>query len=107
MDFLHPELLGSKQRVSFKFSPNSFGKIVSHVNLCFFFKDNKDENFIPLESNSRLFISTNGSIEIRNAERQHEGFYNCQADNGIGASISKTIYLKVNSKFLLHLITDD
>lgn len=60
--------------------------------------ENKPNDFVPLESNSRLFIYGNGSVEIKNAERQHEGFYSCQADNGIGTPIAKTVLLKVNSK---------
>lgn len=65
----------------------------------FFVTENKANDFVPLEPNTRLFIYGNGSVEIKNAERQHEGLYTCQADNGIGAPISKTVFLKVNSKF--------
>lgn len=68
------------------------------ISLFFFPTENKSNNFIPLEPNSRLFLYGNGSIEIKNAERQHEGFYTCQADNGIGTPISKTVFIKVNSE---------
>ncbi|XP_065220184.1 cell adhesion molecule Dscam1-like isoform X2 [Planococcus citri] len=56
----------------------------------------KKGDFTTLESNTRLTVHSNGSIVIRNAERQHEGYYDCRADNDIGAPISKTIFLKVN-----------
>lgn len=61
--------------------------------------ENKPNEFIPLEPNTRLLIHRNGSVGIKNAERQHEGYYECQADNGIGTPISKIMFLKVNSKY--------
>ena len=40
----------------------------------------------------------NGTLTIRKAERMHEGTYLCEADNGVGAGLSKVINLHVNGK---------
>ncbi|KAI5745326.1 hypothetical protein M8J76_010108 [Diaphorina citri] len=53
-------------------------------------------DFIPLDSDSRLVISANGSVIIRSADPLHEGFYSCNAENSIGKVLSKVVTLKVN-----------
>uniref|UniRef100_A0A8D9EQZ0 Down syndrome cell adhesion molecule-like protein Dscam2 n=2 Tax=Cacopsylla melanoneura TaxID=428564 RepID=A0A8D9EQZ0_9HEMI len=52
--------------------------------------------FIPLDSDSRLLISANGSVVIRSADPLHEGFYSCNAENAIGKVLTKVVTLKVN-----------
>lgn len=39
---------------------------------------------------------SNGTLKIHNLTREHEGFFLCQAHNGIGAGLSKLIRLTVN-----------
>lgn len=44
----------------------------------------------------------NGTLEIRSVAKAHEGYYLCQANNGIGAGLGKLIRLTVNGKKQLH-----
>ncbi|XP_063973280.1 cell adhesion molecule Dscam1 isoform X2 [Diachasmimorpha longicaudata] len=45
---------------------------------------------------SRITILPNGSLWIASAAPQDEGHYLCRANNGIGAGLSKIIYVSVN-----------
>lgn len=45
-------------------------------------------------SRHRLF--SNGSFSIMDAQKSDEGYYLCQASNGIGSGESKVVYLNVN-----------
>ncbi|KAL3194739.1 hypothetical protein MRX96_045945 [Rhipicephalus microplus] len=47
-------------------------------------------------SNSHIHTLENGSLMVREAERNDTGFYLCQASNGVGSGISKVIELKVH-----------
>ncbi|KAL1130463.1 hypothetical protein AAG570_011711 [Ranatra chinensis] len=51
------------------------------------------------EVRDRLYtkILNNGSLLLQNVKEDREGFYLCQAHNGIGNGIGKVIQLKVNS----------
>jgi hypothetical protein len=40
----------------------------------------------------------NGSLIIARATQEHEGYYLCQAGNGIGPGLSKVILLTVHGK---------
>uniref|UniRef100_A0A182N230 Down syndrome cell adhesion molecule n=1 Tax=Anopheles dirus TaxID=7168 RepID=A0A182N230_9DIPT len=42
-------------------------------------------------------VLTNGSLLLQHVKEDREGFYLCQANNGIGTGIGKVIQLKVNS----------
>lgn len=42
------------------------------------------------------FIAENGSLIITNAQGRNEGYYLCQASNGVISGLSKLVYLKVN-----------
>lgn len=44
-------------------------------------------------------LLSNGSLYLQNVKEDREGFYLCQAHNGIGTGISKVIQLKVNCKY--------
>lgn len=57
-----------------------------------------ESDYVALETGPMLTVSNNGSIFIRAADHVHEGRYTCQANNGIGAGLSKTVYLRVNGK---------
>lgn len=54
---------------------------------------------MPLQPTHHLVIANNGSLYIRSADSGHEGYYICQANNDIGAGLSKVIFLRVNGKF--------
>ncbi|GLH10491.1 Protein sidekick [Gryllus bimaculatus] len=59
-------------------------------------KGNQPTDFVPLETNPQIILSSNGSVMIRAADPTHEGHYTCQASNGIGSGLSKVIFLRVN-----------
>lgn len=44
---------------------------------------------------------TNGSLLIRHVLEEDRGFYLCQASNGVGSDISKSMVLTVKSKLTL------
>lgn len=41
----------------------------------------------------------NGTLLLQNVKEDREGFYLCQAENGIGTGIGKVIQLRVNCRF--------
>lgn len=45
-------------------------------------------------------LLSNGSLYLQHVKEDREGFYLCQAHNGIGTGIGKVIQLKVNCKCL-------
>ncbi|KAG8201074.1 hypothetical protein JTE90_002747 [Oedothorax gibbosus] len=47
-------------------------------------------------SNSHIHALENGSLMIREAERNDAGYYLCQATNGIGSGLSKVVELTVH-----------
>lgn len=44
-----------------------------------------------------LYFS-NGTLQIQAIRRSHQGYYLCEASNGIGSGLSKVIRLVVNGK---------
>lgn len=46
----------------------------------------------------RLRVMENGSLVIARAAEENEGYFLCQASNGIGAGLSKVIHLNVYGK---------
>jgi hypothetical protein len=49
-------------------------------------------------------LLSNGSLLLQHVKEDREGFYICQANNGIGTGIGKVIQLKVNCTFAMQLI---
>lgn len=47
---------------------------------------------------ARVEVFNNGSLVFRNVQKSTEGQYLCQAHNGIGAGLSKVVYLTVNGE---------
>lgn len=43
-------------------------------------------------------ILSNGSLMLQNVKENMEGFYLCQASNGIGNAIGKVVQVKVRCK---------
>lgn len=41
----------------------------------------------------------NGTLLLQHVKEDREGYYLCQADNGIGTGIGKVIQLRVNCKY--------
>ncbi|XP_075742812.1 cell adhesion molecule Dscam1-like [Rhipicephalus microplus] len=56
---------------------------------------NYPRNFSYIHYNFRNHQFNNGSLLIREVEEADGGFYLCEADNGIGAGISRLAHLKV------------
>jgi hypothetical protein len=56
------------------------------------------DEFVPLQPGPRQFIANNGSIVIHAADSSHQGHYMCQANNGIGPGLSKSIFLRVSGE---------
>lgn len=48
------------------------------------------------EHAQELRIHSNGSLVFGRVQEDHEGYYLCEAVNGIGAGLSKVVYLTVN-----------
>lgn len=44
-------------------------------------------------------LLSNGSLLLQHVKEDREGFYICQATNGIGTGIGKVIQLKVNCRW--------
>ncbi|XP_044016307.1 Down syndrome cell adhesion molecule-like protein Dscam2 isoform X2 [Aphidius gifuensis] len=49
------------------------------------------------EHAQELRIHSNGSLIFGRVQEDHEGYYLCEAVNGIGAGLSKVVYLTVNA----------
>lgn len=47
---------------------------------------------------SHYAILSNGSLLVKSARLEDDGYYLCQIDNGIGPGISETVLLDVNGK---------
>lgn len=63
------------------------------------FKGSKSGEYEEIREKQFTKILSNGSLLLQNVKEDREGFYLCQAHNGIGTGISKVVQLKVNCKF--------
>ncbi|CAD1479845.1 unnamed protein product, partial [Heterotrigona itama] len=53
-------------------------------------------DIVTHEHTQNLRIHSNGSLVFGRVQEDHEGFYLCEAVNGIGAGLSKVVHLTVN-----------
>lgn len=60
------------------------------------FAGGKSGDYEELREQPYTKILANGSLYMQNVKEDREGFYLCQAKNGIGMGIGKVIQLKVN-----------
>ncbi|KAF8796637.1 Down syndrome cell adhesion molecule-like [Argiope bruennichi] len=58
-------------------------------------EDTLQSDYNTLLTDAHIHTLPNGSLSIRNVEKTDEGFYMCQATNGIGSGISTVISLNV------------
>ncbi|XP_015912285.1 cell adhesion molecule Dscam1 [Parasteatoda tepidariorum] len=58
-------------------------------------EDTLQSDYNTLLTDAHIHTLVNGSLSIRNVEKTDEGFYMCQASNGIGSGISTVITLNV------------
>lgn len=64
-------------------------------------KGSKSGDYEEIREKQFTKLLSNGSLLLQNVKEDREGFYLCQAHNGIGSGISKVIQLKVNCKYTL------
>lgn len=57
---------------------------------------------IALNSGSRVQLLSNGSLLIKHVLEDDSGFYLCKVSNDVGADVSKSMYLTVKSKRMMH-----
>ncbi|XP_045126213.1 Down syndrome cell adhesion molecule-like protein Dscam2 isoform X49 [Portunus trituberculatus] len=48
-------------------------------------------------SNPNVKVTDDGTLQIINIQKSHEGYYLCEANNGIGAGLSTVIYVRVQA----------
>ncbi|KAF8796585.1 Down syndrome cell adhesion molecule-like [Argiope bruennichi] len=53
-------------------------------------------DFRSVVSSSHMYVLENGSLVIRDVEKQDAGLYLCEASNGVGESLSEVVKLTVN-----------
>lgn len=59
------------------------------------------ENLISSDPSSVIKVSTNGNLVISKVDASMKGSYTCEADNGFGKPLSKTIEVLVRGKLFL------
>lgn len=57
------------------------------------------QQYHPVPLTGRIQIMNNGSLLIRHVLEEDRGFYLCQASNGVGSDISKSMVLTVKSEY--------
>ncbi|GFU65149.1 hypothetical protein TNCV_4056191 [Trichonephila clavipes] len=55
-------------------------------------------DFRSVVSSSHMYVLENGSLVIRDVEKQDAGSYLCEASNGVGESLAEVVKLSVNEK---------
>lgn len=60
----------------------------------------KSGEYEELRERAYTKILSNGTLLLQHVKEDREGFYLCQASNGIGSGIGKVVQLKVNCKYL-------
>ncbi|KAK3862534.1 hypothetical protein Pcinc_031611 [Petrolisthes cinctipes] len=48
-------------------------------------------------NNPNVKVTEDGTLQIGNIQKSHEGYYLCEANNGIGAGLSTVIYVRVQA----------
>lgn len=59
----------------------------------------KTGEYEELRERAYTKLLPNGTLLLQHVKEDREGFYLCQASNGIGTGIGKVVQLKVNCKF--------
>lgn len=71
------------------------------------FKGSKSGDYEEVRERPYTKLLNNGSLLLQHVKEDREGFYLCQAHNGIGTGIGKVIQLKVNCESLSFAIIAD
>ncbi|GIY62054.1 cell adhesion molecule-like protein [Caerostris darwini] len=56
-------------------------------------------DFRSVVSSSHMYVLENGSLVIKDVEKQDAGSYLCEASNGVGESLAEVVKLSVNGEF--------
>ncbi|GFU20638.1 down syndrome cell adhesion molecule-like protein 1 [Nephila pilipes] len=59
-----------------------------------------DNNLISSDPSAAIRVSPSGSLIINKVEASMKGLYTCEADNGFGKSLPKTISVSVRGEYL-------
>lgn len=62
-------------------------------------KGSKSGDYEMIRERPFTKLLSNGSLYLQHVKEDREGFYLCQAHNGIGTGIGKVVQLKVNCKY--------
>ena len=63
---------------------------------------NTPSDYRDIRANSNIRFE-DGTMSIANIQKSSEGYYLCEASNGIGAGLSAVIFVSVQGKFLIEL----
>lgn len=66
--------------------------------LFIYFVGSKSGEYEEIRERAYTKLLSNGSLLLQNVKEDREGFYLCQATNGIGTGIGKVVQVKVNCK---------
>lgn len=61
----------------------------------------KSGDYEEVRDHTHTRLLGNGTLQLQNVKEDREGFYLCQAENGIGTGIGKVIQLRVNCKYFI------
>ena len=71
---------------------------LSSASLCPVLGSGNPQQYHPIPLTGRIQILPNSSLLIRHVLEEDIGYYLCQASNGVGTDISKSMFLTVKSK---------
>lgn len=56
-------------------------------------------DFSLIPNSDFIEFHSNGTLEIKDVSKEHEGIYQCIISNGVGSDLKKDISIKVIGKF--------
>lgn len=62
------------------------------------FSGEQESNEISSDSSRNIYVSTTGSLILNKVEAAMKGTYSCEADNGFGTPLKKSISVSVRGK---------
>lgn len=72
---------------------------LNSVSLCTLPGSGNPQQYHPIPLTGRIQILPNSSLLIRHVLEEDIGYYLCQASNGVGTDISKSMFLTVKSEY--------
>ena len=62
--------------------------------------DETSNNYISSDASSAIKVSPSGSLSISKVDASMQGSYTCEANNGFGKALFKTIIVSVRGKLI-------